>query len=334
MIGRLATRIGVGIVCAGLVGWMALAIHFGPLEPSGLRGALAALIPLGALAALIWVRPLRRVAALVLAAFALVLVAFFANPASNDRDWQPDVARLPYAETGGDRVTVHNVRNADYRTETDFTAHFEDREYDLSKLRSLDLFLIYWGSPWIAHTIMSWGFEGDRYLAISIETRKEVGESYSAVRGFFRNYELYYVVADERDVVRLRTNLRGEDVYVYRLDAPPEGARMLLLRYLEAINQLHDRPQWYNALTENCTTTIQRLASDFERRSWWSWKLLLNGRLDELAYEIGALDRSMPFAELKAKSHVNERARAADADPAFSLRIRAGLPRMLESPAS
>ncbi|HXV37797.1 MAG TPA: DUF4105 domain-containing protein, partial [Myxococcota bacterium] len=184
-----------------------------------------------------------------------------------------------------------------------------------------------------AHTIMSWGFEGGRYLAISIETRKEVGESYSAVRGFFRQYELFYVVADERDVVRLRTNFRGEDVYVYRLDAPPEGARLLLLNYLEAINRLHERPQWYNALTDNCTTTIQRLASGFQRRSWWSWRLLLNGRLDELAYEIGALDRSMPFAELKAKSRINERARAADADPAFSLRIRAGLPRMAESPA-
>jgi hypothetical protein len=325
--------IGVNLVCAGLVGWMSLAIFFGPLEPTWLRGALAALVPLGALAALIWLRPLRRVTALVLAGFALILVAFFANPASHDRDWQPDVAELPYAEIDGNRVIMHNVRNADYRTETDYTARFEDREYDLSQLRSLDLFLIYWGSPWIAHTIMSWGFEDDRYLAISIETRKEVGESYSALRGFFRQYELIYIVADERDVIRLRTNFRGEDVYVYRLDAPPEGARALLLGYLDAVNQLRERPQWYNALTDNCTTSIQRLASRFERRSWWSWKLLLNGHLDELGYENGALDRSMPFAELKAKSRVNDRARAADADPAFSLRIRAGLPRMVESPA-
>jgi hypothetical protein len=175
---------------------------------------------------------------------------------------------------------------------------------------------------------MSWGFEGDQYLAISIETRKTKGQEYSALRGFFRQYELIYVVADERDVVRLRTNYRGEDVYVYRLDAPPEGARLLLLGYLDAINRLRARPEWYNALTHNCTTTIQTLARPYQRRSWWSWKLLLNGYFDELAYEIGALDRSLPFPVLKAKSHINERARAAGDDPRFSVRIREGLPRM------
>jgi hypothetical protein len=312
---------------------MTLALYLFPTGPAWLRSGLAALVPLGAVAALALVRPFRRVPLVILAAFAVVVCAWLAVPPSNDRDWQPDVAELPWAETQGDRMLVHNVRNADYRSETDFTVHYEDRELDLSKLRSLDLFLIYWGSPSIAHTIMSWGFEGDEFLAISIETRKEVGESYSAVRGFFRQYELFYVVADERDVVRLRTNYRGEDVYVYRLDAPPEGARGLLLGYFAAINGLRDEPKWYNALTENCTTAIQRIARPLQRRSWLSWKLFLNGYLDELAYDIGALDRSLPFAELKAKSRVNERARAAGDDPRFSVRIREGLPRMLESPA-
>jgi hypothetical protein len=175
---------------------------------------------------------------------------------------------------------------------------------------------------------MSWGFEGDQYLAISIETRKEKGEEYSALRGFFRQYEFIFVVADERDVVRLRTNFRGEDVYVYRLDTSPAEARMLLLRYLEEVNQLHEHPQWYNALTGNCTTAIQRLAAEGQRRSWWSWKLFVNGYLDELAYDIGAIDRSLPFSVLKAKSHINERAKAAAANPHFSDRIRDGLPRM------
>ena len=221
---------------------------------------------------------------------------------------------------------MHNVRNAEYRTETDYTVRLEDRALDLSKLRSLDFFLITWGSPLIAHTIMSWGFGGDQNLAISIETRNEKGEQYSALRGFFRQYELVFVAADERDVVRLRTNFRGEDVY--RLDAPPTLARMLLLRYLQEINQLRTRPRWYDALTDNCTTAIQRLAGPGEHRSWWSWKLFLNGYLDELAYDIGALDRSLPFPELKARSRVNERAKAADDDPRFSVLIRDGLPRM------
>jgi len=180
----------------------------------------------------------------------------------------------------------------------------------------------------IPTTLVTRRFEGDQYLAISIETRKEKGEQYSALRGFFRQYELVFVVADERDVVRLRTNVRGEDVHVYRLDVPPADARVLLLRYLQEVNQLRERPQWYNALTDNCTTAIQRLAGADERRSWWSWKLFLNGYLDELAYDIGAIDRSLPFPVLKAKSHVNERAKTANDDPRFSVRIRDGLPRM------
>ena len=136
------------------------------------------------------------------------------------------------------------------------------------------------------------------------------------------------MVADERDVVRLRTNVRGEDVYLYRLDVAPADARRFLRRYLQEINQLRERPQWYNALTENCTTAITRLAGADARRSWWSWKLFLNGYLDELAYDIGAIDRSLPFAVLKAQSHINARAKAAAADPRFSVRIRDGLPRM------
>jgi hypothetical protein len=309
---------------------MALAIYFdlAPLGPPWLRTGLTALLPVSAGVALWLVRPLRRVVGGILAAFVVVLGAWLAIPPSNERDWQPDVATLAFADIAGDRVLVHNVRNAEYRTETDYTVRLEDRALDLAKLRSLDLFLIYWGSPLIAHTIMSWGFEGDQYLAISIETRKEKGEEYSALRGFFRQYELVFVVADERDVVRLRTNVRGEDVYVYRLDASPAEARRLLLRYLEEVNRLRARPQWYNALTENCTTAIKRLAGGDTRRSWWSWKLVLNGYLDELAYDIGAIDRSLPLAVLKAKSHINDRAKAANDDPRFSVRIRDGLPRM------
>ena len=323
-------RVLVGLVCSTMLGWMALAIYFdfSLLGPPWLRAGLAVLVPVGAVVALWLVRPRRWALAGILGAFVVVLGAWLAIPPSNERDWQPDVMTLAFADIHGDRVIVHNVRNAEYRTETDYTVRLEDRALDLSKLRSLDLFLIYWGSPLIAHTIMSWGFEGDRYLAISIETRKRKGQDYSALRGFFRQYELTFIVADERDVVRLCTNFRGEDVYVYRLDVPPAGARLLLLRYLQEVNQLRKRPQWYNALTENCTTAIQRLARSGERRSWWSWKLFLNGRFDELAYDIGAIDRSLPFAVLKAKSHVNERAKAAADDPRFSVRIREGLPRM------
>ena len=320
----------VGFGCSALLGWMALAIYFdfSLLGPPWLRAWVAVLVPVAAVVALWFVRPRRWALVGILGAFVVVLVTWLAIPPSNEGDWQPDVKTLAFADIQGDRVIVHNVRNAEYRTETDYTVRLEDRALDLSKLRSLDFFLITWGSPLIAHTIMSWGFEGDQYLAISIETRKKNGQQYSALRGFFRQYELVFVVADERDVVRLRTNFRGEDVHVYRLDASPALARMLLLRYFEEINQLRTRPQWYNALTDNCTTAIQRLARSDARRSWWSWKLFLNGYLDELAYDIGAIDRSLPFPVLKAKSYINERAKAANDDPRFSILIREGLPRM------
>ena len=320
----------LGLVCSVMLGWIALAIYFdfSLLGPPWLRAGLGVLVAVGAVAALWLVRPRRWALAGILGTFVVVLAAWLAIPPSNERDWQPDVATLAFADIDGDRVIVHNVRNAEYRTETDYTVRLEDRTLDLAKLRSLDMFLIHWGSPLIAHTIMSWGFEGDRYLAISIETRKEKGEQYSALRGFFRQYELVFVVADERDVVRLRTNFRGEDVNLYRLDVTPAEARELLRRYLAEVNRLRERPQWYNALTDNCTTAIQRIARIGARRSWWSWKLFLNGYLDELAYDIGAIDQSLPFSVLRAKSHINERARAADDDPRFSVRIREGLPRM------
>jgi hypothetical protein len=330
-----AFRVLVGLVCSVTVGWMALAIYFdfSLLGPPWLRAGLGALVPVGAVAALCFVRPRRWAVGGILGAFLVILGAWLAIPPSNERDWQPDVATLAFADIHEDRVIVRNVRNAEYRSESDYTVHLENRALDLRTLRSLDLFLVHWGSPLIAHTIMSWGFDGDRYLAVSIETRKEQGEQYSALRGFFRQYELIFVVADERDVIRLRTNFRGEEVHLYRLDVAPADARVLLLRYLDEINRLRARPQWYNALTHNCTTAIQRLARIGARRSWWSWKLFLNGYLDELAYDIGAIDRSLPFSVLRARSHINERARAAAHDPRFSVLIRQGLPRMSSASA-
>jgi hypothetical protein len=190
----------------------------------------------------------------------------------------------------------------------------------------VDLFLSYWGPTLIAHTIMSFGFAGDEYVAVSIETRKEKNEEYAAIPGFFKQYELIYIVGDERDLVRLRTNYRGEDVYLYRLKGSSETGRQIFLEYLRDINQLSEHPAWYNALTENCTTSIYRLARPHAARSWWSWKLFANGYLDELAYDLGAVDHSLPFPEFKAHSYINERARAADGDPDFSRKIRVGVP--------
>lgn len=248
---------------------------------------------------------------------------------SNDRHWQPDVAVLSYAEINGDLITVHNIRNFDYRSETDFTPAYYDKTFDLSKLESVDLAAVYWAGPRIAHTMLSFGFGVNDYLAISIETRKEVGESYSTFKGFFGQYELYYVVADERDVIRLRTNYRKdppEEVYLYRLRAPIENGRRLFLEYMHRINALKEQPEFYNTLTTNCTTTIWLNSKVNPDHLPFSWKLLLSGYVPEYLYEHERLDTSLPFPELQKRSLINSRAQAADNSPDFSRLIREGLP--------
>jgi hypothetical protein len=324
---RTLLRILIAIPLLLVTLWWALALYFAGPGPAFVPVALAAVYLLGTIALLVWLRPFRL--ALGIWAVALVVIVFWWSTIrpTNEGDWQPDVAQLPSAELKGDTLIVHNVRNAEYRSETDYTVRYEDRTYDLSKLRGLDLFMIYWGSPTIAHTIMSWQFEGGRPLAVSIETRKKVGQEYSAIEGFFKQYEIIYVVADERDVVRLRTNYRGEEVFLYRLKTPIPQARALLLDYVRSMNELVDHPQFYNALTDNCTTTIRRHVKHINPGAPpFDWRYIANGYGDELMYERGNVDTRMSFVELRARSRINARAKAADQDPFFSLRIREGIP--------
>jgi hypothetical protein len=263
-----------------------------------------------------------------------VLMAFLAGCSlvikpSNDRDWQPDVTVLSYAEVNGDLVTVHNIRNFDYRSETDYTPAYYNKTFDLSRLEAVDLIAVYWAGPKIAHIMLSFGFGGNDYLAISIETRKEMGESYSTFKGFFDQYELYYVVADERDVIRLRTDFRKdppEEVYLYRLRAPIENGRRLFLEYMRRINALQEQPEFYNTLTTNCTTSIFLNSKVNPDHIPFSWKLLLTGYVPEYLYEQNRLDTSLPYPELQKRSLINSRAQAADNAPDFSRLIREGLP--------
>jgi hypothetical protein len=304
--------------------WAAAALYF-DVRVAWLRAPLAAAYGLGMLA--VWVCVRRPLKAFITAGgFALVLLWWFSLQPANERDWQPDLAVLPYADIVGNKVTIHNIRNCDYRTETDFDVRHYDKTFDLDKLRTVDLFLVYWGSPHMAHTMVSFGFEGDDYVCMSIETRKEKGEGYSAAKGLFRQFELTYVIADERDLVRLRTNYRsGEDAYLYRARMTPEQGRRFLLNYLQRANDLRERAEWYNAMTGNCTTAIrtQRAAAD---RAPWDWRMLVNGHLDELLYERGTIATNLPFAELKQRCLINPRAKAADKADDFSKQIREGVP--------
>ena len=305
-----------------------LAIYYSNLPNQTLRTIAAGAFALGTLVTfIIFPRRLRTVL-FFLAAVTIVATWWSLIPASNDRDWNPEVARTPYATINGDLVTIHGVRNFDYRTEMDFTPRWEERTYDLRKLDSVDLVATYWAGKAIAHIMLSFGFGGKDYVTFSIETRKERDESYSTIAGFFRQYELVYVVADERDVIRVRTTYRQpqEDVYVYRVRTPLKNIRRVFMEYIKTINDLRDEPQFYNTLTTNCTTSILLHTRVNPESPPMSWKILLSGYMPEYLYELGRIDRSRPFVELEKLSHVNARAKAADRDPAFSQRIREGLP--------
>ncbi|HEY1437875.1 MAG TPA: DUF4105 domain-containing protein [Casimicrobiaceae bacterium] len=322
----------LGLILLGMAGWGVLALYYFDHKSFALRTGLAATFALVSLIALVGFALPRwrwRALAAYLVLFVGLLSWWSSLTPSNDRDWLPEVAVLPYAVIDGDRVTVHDIRNFDYRTETDFTSAYYDKTFDLRKLDGVDVIASYWTRPAIAHIFVSFEFQSGDHLAISIETRKARGQRYSAVEGFFRQYELYYVVADERDLIRLRTNYRKdppEDVYVYRVNGSAEDARHVFLQYIEEINALKDRPEWYNTLTTNCTTEIWMNTRTNPGHPPFSWKILVSGYVPEYMYEIGRLDRSLPFAELQRRAHVNARARAADKAADFSRQIRAVSP--------
>ncbi len=239
--------------------------------------------------------------------FALLLFWWQSLTPSGDKDWAPDVTRVSHGEIQGDRLIMYNVRNFRYTDEDNFTTRWETREYDLEKLQNLDIFLSYWASDHITHTIMSWDFGEDNHLAISIETRKDKSQSYSAVQGFFKQFELIYIAADERDVIRLRTNYLKERVYYYRLNVSKEASRAFLENYLEEMERLSHVPEFYNALTRNCTTTIHLHSRAVGRQETtaFDWRLILNGHVDELLYDRSVISRDMAFDVLRKASRID-----------------------------
>jgi hypothetical protein len=328
-IGKLLWRLLLGGLVTGMTVWGMLAIYYADVPTIFLRSMLAIGFGLATAGAFLSLPHRRRTLLGFVCVWGLLVVWWITIPASNKRDWQPDVAVLPYATVNGDRVTLHNIRNFEYRTATDFTPRYYDKTFDLRQLETVDLITSYWGSETIAHVLVSFSFAEQDYIAVSIETRKERTEEYATLPGFFKQYELIYVVADERDVIRLRTTYRQpqEDVYLYRTRIPTAQARRLFLEYVQYINQLAERPAFYNTLTTNCTSNVLfhvRAAGGIAR---YNWKILLSGHAPQYAYDLGRVDTSLPFAELRQRSHINARAQEADQAADFSQRIRAGLPR-------
>src|SRR6516225_818697 len=308
-----------------IITWATLAIYYSNLPSAGLRIALA--VSFAALAIwLLWLSRSRRSFFVFIMLFLGVVAWWLSISPSHYRPWRPEVAVMPRATIDGDRVRISGVRNFDYRSLDDFTVRYEEREVRLSHLTGLDFFVSYWSEGPVGHTFLSFIFDNAPPLSISIETRPEVGEGFAPIASLFKQFELIYVVGDERDLVRVRTNYRKETVYLYRLNASDIDAPRLLLVYLDRINELAERPEWYHLLSNSCTINIVRYTNAAGRTGRFDIRHLLNGLILSYLDNAGRDDTLLPLGKIRRLLLINAVAHAAANVPDFSERIRASLP--------
>lgn len=333
---KTAGRVLASLAIVLATAWGALALWFQPpMQMDALRvPAMGLWVAIAPVTLFWWWRLHRARVLLPWGAAMLALLAWWGTlQPSHDRVWADDVARMVTGQVQGSVVTLDQVRNFDWRSDDDYTARWEQRSYNLDQLRSVDVALSYWMGPAIAHTLVSFGFADGRYLTFSIEIRKERGESFDAIAGFFKRYETVLIAADERDILRVRTNARGEDMYLYRLNIPQKIMRSLFLSYLDEGAQLKRTPRFYNTLTANCTTIVFEMARRIDTALPLDWRLLASGYLDRYLFDLGALAGPQNFATLRDAAHITARARAADQAPDYSAAIRAtGRPAPLTAP--
>ena len=311
----------VGLVVVPTTIWIALAIHYHVRWP-WLRWFVS-FVPLVVVGASLAVLPLVPWALAVWFGLLVITIAWwFSLRPRSDRDWAVGMEVLPRAEIVGDTLCVRHFRNFSYTAAGEPIPRYEERTYDLAKLSSLDYFLSHWSGPVMAHTLVSFGFDDGQFLCVSVEARRQRWQSYSPLWGLFRSYELMFVLGDERDIVRLRTNIRRERVYMYRLRLPPQHLRRLLLDYVSRVEMLATQPAWYNSVTSNCTTNL--FYRGHASVPWWMKPgIFLNGFSARTMYRLGFLSDSLPFKELQARCAIRERALAAGDAADFSQQIRA-----------
>ncbi|HTD75428.1 MAG TPA: DUF4105 domain-containing protein [Steroidobacteraceae bacterium] len=277
----------------------------------------------------------RGSAGLALAGFALafvvVLIWWQRIRPTNQHDWADDVAQITRGTIDGQLVTLRNVRNFDWRSNTDYTQRWETRTYDLNRLRSVDMVMSYWDGWAIAHMLISFGFDDGQYVAFSVEVRRQKNMTYSEIGGFFKRDGLSIIAADERDVIRVRTNVRGEDDYLYRIRMPLSAMRSLFLGYVEQADNLVDTPRFYNTITVNCTTLVYHMMKRIVGYLPWSYRLLFTGYLPAYVYGVGGLDQRYTLAQLKTLGRITDRAKQSDRSDTFSEDIRKGIPSIADA---
>jgi hypothetical protein len=324
MVGRVLWSVIVGMAAI----WGALALWYqapGAETVHSLIVALWCLLSIAMLAALWRGRAVLGIVGFAAAFITLIIWWQLLRP-SNDRIWADDVARMMTGTVDGNHVTLHNVRNFDWRSDSDYAQRWETRRFDLDRLESVDMIMSYWSGPAIAHMLVSFGFGDADQVVFSVEIRPEKGEAFSEIGGFFDEFELSIVAADERDVIRVRTNVRGEDDYLYRINMPKSAMRSLLVAYIDEADRLAVTPRFYNTITANCTTLVYHMLKQIVGYLPWDFRLLLTGYLPEYVYGIGGLTPHYSFEELRSRGRITARAKLADRSGSFSLDIRRGVP--------
>ncbi len=329
---------GFGVALLALIAsaaWGALALGFKAGESTRRRRLCAAAWCSFALGALAIVLAGRAGAGLALYAvgFASLLAWWRRLAPCGTHRWADDVARLACGAAEGDRVTLFAVRDFRWLSPREYEARWEERSYSLERLRSLDMILSYWRGPAIAHAQFSFGFDDGEQVVFSVEVRRRQGEEFSEIGGFFKQFELCIIAAQERDSVFLRTNVRREEAYLYRVSLPPNALRSLFLAYVDEANRLEREPRFYHTIGGNCTTLVYLMMQRIVGRLPLDLRLLFSGYLPQYVYRLGALDGRYPFAQLHAAGRITERARASGG-AAFSADIRRGVPGIEAPPPS
>ena len=315
----LFTRLLVGLIVIPTTVWIALAVYY-HARRFWLR-CLVSLAPVAAVGASLGALPLVWALAIWSGLLAIVLAWWFSLRPRSDRDWAVGMEVIPRAEIVDGMLRVRCLRNFGYTAAGEAIPRFEERTYDVAKLTSLDYFLSHWSGPVMAHTLVSFGFDDGEFLCVSVEARRQRWQRYSPLWGLFRSYELMFVLGDERDIVRLRTNIRRERVYMYRLRMPAQQLHRLLLDYVRRVEKLATEPAWYNSVTSNCTTNL--FYQGHASAPWWMKPgIFLNGFSAHLMYRLGFLGDGLPFKQLQARCAIRERALAAGDAADFSRQIR------------
>lgn len=314
------------ILCAAIWGGLALFYQL-PLNMPWLVASLALWTGLAGFALVhLWRNSLWRGVLIYLVLHGALLVWWNSLTPSNQHRWEDDVAQMTTGTIEGDQVTLFNVRNFNWRSETDYTPRWDTREYDLSKLQSVDMLTSHWGIDAIAHVLVSFGFNDDQFVTFSVEIRKKKGQSFSEIAGFFKQYELSILATDERDAVAVRPNIRGEDTFLYRIDMPEAIRRELFLSYIGQANQLIEEPRFYNTVTANCTTLVFGMMQHISGGLPLDPRLLLTGYLPSYIEELDGLTNGFDLTQLRTAGRITERSKQAANSENYSKIIRQGVP--------